>query len=325
MIHSGSGVEPDTGDSFYLTDVSTRDKPWDIHKFHATQISQLYKGTIHDRYSERIDNCGGILEFSLLVDLETGEIRFKLKTAKFCRCRHCSICQWRRQEMWRARFFSALPRIRQAYPDARFLFLTLTVRNCELTELRSTLTQMNKSWELLSKRKAFPALGWLRSVEVTRSTNGTAHPHFHALLMVNPSFFTHGYLSQKKWTELWQSCLKVDYTPIVNVKAVKPSKGSEDSEVATQLMKALCETLKYSVKPEDLVSDQAWLTELTTQLHKTRAVAVGGVFKTFISDEEPEDLIHSELDEDEPESECSIWFGWREAVARYYKIDRSDS
>ena len=226
--------------------------------------------------------------------------------------------------MWRARFFGALPRIRQAYPAARFLFLTLTVRNCELSELRSTLTWMNKSWELLSKRKAFPALGWLKSVEVTRSINGTAHPHFHALLMVNPGYFKRGYLSHENWRLLWQSCLKVDYLPHASVQAIKAGKGLGDVEAAEDLMKQICHTLKYSVKPEDLVSDQAWLTELTTQLHKTRAVAVGGVFKTFISDEEPEDLIHSELDEDEPEGDCSIWFGWREAVARYYKIDRPD-
>jgi plasmid rolling circle replication initiator protein Rep len=323
MSHLESGFEPDSEDTFYLRDVSPRDKPWDIHKLHSCQTGQLYQGTIFDAYSQRITTCGGILEFGFVLNSITGEIKLKLKMAHFCRVRHCSVCQWRRQEMWRARFFAAMPRIRKDYPTARFVFLTLTVRNCELTELRSHLTWMNKSWELLTKRKVFPALGWLKSVEVTRSINDTAHPHFHALLMVPASYFGNAYLSQQKWTELWQACLKVDYLPIVNVKAVKANRFATDDQVSDQLMKALCETLKYSVKPEDLVTNREWLVELTTQLHKTRAVAVGGVFKSYISDEEPEDLIHSDLDEDDSSGSESVWFGWREAVARYYKIQGS--
>lgn len=324
MNQSESGFTLDSHDEFYLTDVSPKDKPWDVHRLQADQVRSLYLGTVFDRYAERIDNCSGILEFSFLANPETAEVGLKLKTARFCRVRHCPVCQWRRSLVWRARFFQALPRIRKEYPTARFLFLTLTVRNCELSDLRSHLAWMNKSWERLTKRKQFPALGWLKSVEVTRSTNGTAHPHFHAILMVNPSYFSHGYVPQAKWTEFWKEALRADYIPVVNVKAVKPTKGSSDQQVADELAKALCETLKYSVKPDDLVSDREWLVELTTQLHKTRAVAVGGVFKNFLSEEEPEDLIHVDENSDEPLSDNSLWFGWREMLQRYLKCQGSE-
>lgn len=319
MIQSESGFKPNSDDQFYLTDISVKDKPWDVHRFQADQVTSLYRGTAFDRYAERIDNCSGLLEFSFLLNPETAEIGLKLKTARFCRVRYCPVCQWRRSLVWRARFFQALPKIRKEYPTSRFLFLTLTVRNCELSELRSCLTHMNKSWERLTKRKQFSALGWLKSVEVTRSTNGTAHPHFHAILMVNASYFSHGYIPQEKWTELWKEALRADYTPVVNVKSVKPAKGSTKDQFSDQLSKALCETLKYSVKPDDLVSDREWLLELTTQLHKTRAVAVGGVFKNFLSEEEPEDLIHVDENSDEPTSDDSVWFGWREMLQRYLK------
>jgi plasmid rolling circle replication initiator protein Rep len=319
MNQSESGFALDSHDQFYLTDVSPKDKPWDKHRFQADQVKALYRGTAFDRYAERIDNCSGLLEFSFLVNSETAEIGLKLKTARFCRVRHCPVCQWRRSLVWRARFFQALPRIRKEFPTARFLFLTLTVKTCELSELRSCLAHMNKSWERLTKRKQFPALGYLKSTEVTRSTNGTAHPHFHAILMVPQNYFSRNYLSQEKWTELWREALRVDYTPVVNVKAVKPAKGSSEDQLGEQLAKALCETLKYSVKPDDLVSDREWLLELTTQLHKTRAVAVGGVFKNFLTDEEPEDLIHIDENSDEPTSDNSLWFGWREMLQRYLK------
>jgi hypothetical protein len=180
---------------------------------------------------------------------------------------------------------------------------------------------MNKSWQRLAQRKGFPAIGFVRSTEVTRSKDGLAHPHFHALLLVSSSYFGGQYLKQSEWRELWQSALRVDYLPVVNVKAVKPKKGeSPDSGIAI----AILETLKYGVKEADLLADSRWLIELTRQLHKTRAVAVGGVLKAFFSEEEPEDLIHVDEDEESEvlNQDTNLWFGWREMIKKYIKIER---
>lgn len=227
--------------------------------------------------------------------------------------------------MWRARFFQSLPKLLEDYPNHKFLFLTLTVKNCPLEELRANLTWMNKSWEKLTKRKQFPAVGWVKAVEVTKAKDNQAHPHFHAILMVPSSYFQGKlYLSHRNWLELWKSCLRVDYEPWVNIKAVRPKFGGSEDDKAKALDKiahALCETLKYSVKEADLISDPQWLGELTKQLHKTRAVAVGGLFKDYLSDKEPEDLINSGLEDDEvSESDPKFWFGWRERYKRYQSM-----
>jgi len=298
-----------------LSDVSERDKPWDIHRANADKVRDMYQGTEHDRYAERIKTCSQHLGFILLSGKEGGT-EFKLHKAKFCRVRLCPVCQWRRSMMWRARFFKVFPKVQEDYPKARYIFLTLTVRNCPLEELRDTIKGMNEAWHRLVKRTAFsPVLGWIKSVEVTRSKDGLAHPHFHIILMVKPSYFSGtGYISQEKWTELWKDVLRVHYTPVVNVKAIK-GKGDK-----TSIFSALCETLKYSVKESDLTSNTEWLVELTNQLSKTRAVAIGGIFKSYLSESEPEDLIHSDEDEEERfsyEDEADIWFGWRELVRKY--------
>lgn len=207
--------------------------------------------------------------------------------------------------------------------------MTLTVKSCELSELRPTLDWMSKSWQRMSQRKVFPAIGFARSTEVTRGGDDTAHPHFHALLMVPSTYFNGNYyLTQQDWTELWRSCLRVDYTPIVNIKAVKPNKkwlADNESGFATEqkLAGAIVETFKYSIKPEDLVGngselDRQWLLQLTKQLEKTRAIALGGVFKNYLSESEPEDLV-GESDEGDDVSASSIYFGWREVVQRYIK------
>jgi plasmid rolling circle replication initiator protein Rep len=186
---------------------------------------------------------------------------------------------------------------------------------------------MNQAWTRLSQRKQFPAIGFVKSTEITRGADSTAHPHFHCLLMVESSYFKGtNYLSQEKWTNLWKESLRIDYTPVVNVKAVKEnSKKITESDAALKpkvggIEGAICETFKYSVKPDDLISsDPDWLVELTSQLHKTRSIALGGLFKEYLSEEEPEDLI-GESDENEP-TVYDVVFGWREWVNRYAKVD----
>ncbi len=302
-------------DNLYLSDVSPQDKPWDTHRANATAVQGLYDAGGNARYAARIRECSKLLGFALQAQ-DSGDLKLKLQQASCCRVRHCPVCQWRRMLMWRARFFQAVPKVLEDYPTARWLFITFTVMNCPLDELRDTLGHMNKAWERMSKRKQFPAIGFVKSVEVTRSKIGEAHPHFHCLLLVSSSYFGGQYIKQKEWRVLWQQALRADYLPGVDVRAVKPRQGEQGNEITI----ALLETLKYGVKESDLMHDAAWLTELTKQLHKTRAVSVGGVLKEYLSEEEPEDLIHAEGEEPaEGDSEVSVWFGWREMVKRYAK------
>ena len=156
-----------------LTDYSKRDAPWDTHRAQAQDVMAIYE-TVKDfeRYAERISGCSGVLRFGMVVDPETGELRLKLREAQFCRVRNCPVCQWRRSMMWQARFYQALPKIEQEHPKARWLFLTLTVPNCPVNELRSTLQDMNKAWNRLRLRKEFkPVLGFIRTTEVTAEKN----------------------------------------------------------------------------------------------------------------------------------------------------------
>jgi plasmid rolling circle replication initiator protein Rep len=302
------------GSSPYLTDISKSDKPWDKHRRNSGVVQNLYLSSELPQYGERMKQCANQLGF-ILEAKDEGEARFRLSQARFCRVRHCPVCQWRRTLVWRARLINALPKVLEAHPKARWIFVTLTVRNCPLTELRTTIDGMNKAWSRLVKRKDFPAIGFLRSLEVTRNAEtDEAHPHFHALLMVNSSYFTHGYVSQQKWRELWGSCLKVDYLPVVNVKTAKDKTGQDS------VIHAILETAKYSVKEEDLTFSVEWLQELTIQLHKTRAINVGGILKEYLKDEEPEDLIHTNEEEEKPVVEDTatlLWFDWMSQVKRY--------
>lgn len=189
-------------------------------------------------------------------------------------------------------------------------------------DLRETLGKMGKAWTRLAKDKQFPAVGWLRSVEVTRSKDGRgmAHPHYHCLLLVPAGYFSgRDYLNQKEWEALWQKALKVDYPPNVYVSAVTGKKKGRGTEKNLSENEAILETLQYSVKPSDLVEDQGWLVGLTTQMKNLRTVATGGVLKEFFKEleDEPKDLIHVNEDGEKDDSIASIFFDWEERFKRY--------
>lgn len=294
-----------------LADLSERDKPWDKHRNNVDKVSAHYRGSEFNNLSDRTFFCSDFLDFRLTPGDE-GDLKLKLASARFCRVRHCPVCQWRRSLMWKAKAYKVLPKIVEKYPKHRWLFVTLTVRNCPIIELRQTLDWMNQSFKRFTKLKDWPADGWLKSVEVTRGKNGSAHPHFHCLLMVPPSYFSHGYLSQAKWVELWQRCLRIDYKPVMDVQAVK--KGEQPMQLVPEL-------LKYCVKESDLVADREWFLELTRQLHKTRAIATGGVLKQYLREleQEPEDLIGKD-ESGENDEGGHLYFGWKRNVKKYKLI-----
>lgn len=301
----------------YLSDLSERDKLWDEHRAEAEAVEALYVQANLPNYGGKVHDCSRWLGF-LLQPEDTGELKLKLAEARFCRVRQCPVCQWRRAMKWRARFLTAAPRVTEAYPTHRWLFLTLTVANCPVEELRATLQLMGKSWERLTKRKTWSGVGWIRSTEVTRSKNGYAHPHYHCLILVRSSYFTHGYINQSEWTQIWKECLRVEYTPVVHVTAVKSKNGKGEAA----LQKAILETMKYGVKVQDLTADANWLAELTHQVRNTRAISIGGVLRDFIKDEEPVDLIHDEDEDPEvKEKEAELWFSWQSLRRKYVKAN----
>lgn len=301
----------------YLSDWSEKDSSWDRRRAESQDVQQVYllapEGQF-ERYAQRIAQCSTVLEYGMILDEESGAIVLKLKRTQFCRVRHCPVCQWRRSMMWQARFFQALPAIQYAYPSAKWIYLTLTVRNLEVSGVREMISHLNASFVRLSQRNAWPGLGWVRSLELTRGEDGSAHPHIHALVMVPPGYFGKGYLSHDKWVKLWRSCARLDYDPMVNVQVVKPKAPGLEG-----LHGALVETFKYSIKPSDMVADEIWFWKMTEQLHKTRFIGLGGCLRGFFSVDEPitdDELIHADGEAGEG-NEGGMYFGWRTDERRY--------
>lgn len=314
MSETGISDGAINSDAPSLSDLSERDKPWDKHRGNADKVSAYYAGSEFQSYSARIHDCSELLDFRLVPDSSDGLFKLKLSSARFCRVRHCPVCQWRRSLMWKAKAYKVLPKIVEQFPTYRWLFVTLTVRNCPIIELRLTLDWMHESFKRLTKLKDFPAIGWIKSTEVTRGKDGSAHPHFHCLLMVHPGYFGKNYLKQAEWVDMWRRCLRIDYNPVLDVQAIK--KGNNPSSLVPEL-------LKYCTKESDLVSDRSWFLELTRQMHKSRTVATGGLLKDYLREleQEPEDLVGKDDEGEEFVDEGHLYFGWKRKEKKYKLVN----
>lgn len=355
MPPAGGAVKSGAQDSYtYITDVSSdrRDTRWDSHKAASESVAGAYKRLAVSRYdccnnpvsetqldaaifkqAVKMSECGSWLAF-----VRGGEGGLKLSRASFCKGKMCTMCQWRRSLRWKKKMWDAVPELIAQYPDARFLFLTLTVRNCDITELKPTLSLMNRGLTRLLKREELGGvLGFLRTTEVTRAKDGSAHPHFHLLLMVSPSMLSgRGYVTQKRWQELWQECCKLDYPPVVDIRTVKERtarKNGGDDElpegVSAGLARAVKEVTKYTTKEGMKVGKAPafdwWYFELAKQLYRARLISTGGVIKEALQvtdadetgKESNEDLIMRKKEKDDSGGGVEIHFGWNPRIKRY--------
>jgi hypothetical protein len=133
------------------------------------------------------------------------------------------------------------------------------------------------------------------------------------LILLKDSYYKEDYLSTADWIALWKQCLRVDYSPILDVKAIQP----ESSPVGL-----IAEVLKYQCKESDLIADCDWFLEYVKQVHGTRAVGVGGVLRDYFREleEEPEDLIGHDEESTEKTEGPSLYFRWNRKIKKYVMV-----
>lgn len=253
------------------------------HKLQTNDIIIKFYETGFTKESEKIKQCGNFLEFALKENQITKETKNKLAGANFCKNRFCPMCNWRRVRNITGQLKDAFSVIQEKQKVAT-LFLTLTVSNPDVKDLKSTIAKMNKSFKKMSETKAFnnAVLGYFKSIEILgdKTPKGQAHPHFHILLIVKESYFKKSdYLNKAQWTEMWRKSLGVEYTPVVDVRRIK-SKNENFSDIDS----AIIETVKYSVKHTELVNrsnDDFYY--LYTQTKGMRFISAGGILKEHLN------------------------------------------
>ena len=311
-------------------------------KISSELLGQSYSRLGQDKKSERVLNCGSFLEFAHSISADgTISEKGKLYNANFCRDRLCPLCSWRKSY----KIFAQVSQIMNIIGDKyKFLFLTLTVPNCEPSELSTTLSAMVKGFARLIRFKPFKTsvLGYFRALEITRNkNNGSYHPHFHCVLAVPLNYSGKYYIKHSEWLDMWRKAMRDNSITQVDIRLVRPKKidsvGVDSSELlhsisSVPLGSAVAEVTKYSVKDSDyIIPDNEELTdkivlELSEALYHRRLTAFGGVFddafkQLQLQDIESDnaDLIHINDTIDDSLALLIVRYGWSCGV--YKMID----
>lgn len=306
-----------------------KDNNWKERKESTLDLAASYKRIGSNKYYRVLD-CSTFLEFRL-----TTVNDLKLTNANFCKVRLCPMCSWRRSLKIFGQVSRVMDHVEENY-NYKYIFLTLTVKNCYGEDLKDTLDLMTKAFNKMNQRKTFKQVvkGYFRSLEITyNKKDDTYHPHFHMILAVDNNYFTNSriYLSQENWTNLWRSCLKVDYTPIVDVRRIR-----EDNNKG--FGKAVAETAKYTVKAEDfLIRDEKGnikenLTDevvksLDKALHRKRLTSFGFIFKEIhkklnLDDAEDGDLTNTDNEDlREDLTNIILRYQWNIGIKNYVLVE----
>ncbi|ECT2894331.1 TPA: protein rep [Salmonella enterica] len=226
-----------------------------------------------------------------------------------CRSRHCQNCQRIKAFVWQEKMKEIFPDLISKYPNHKYLFITFTVKNPKLKNLKSVLICMSRAYAKMFQRKAFKKwfVGDIRSTEITRGNSGEdeAHPHFHALICVHPTYFKGvNYMSADVWGKNWGECLEAEFKkegleynaadypkgfPRVDIRLAKSADRKTDitnkniTEHGEQLINYV---LKYSVKGSDLLKNgkaDQWFWEFDKQVKNIRMIAASGDIKKSLA------------------------------------------
>lgn len=297
---------------------SGRAAPWKHHKLMNELLSKAY-GAVDASKALRLLECGTYLRFKVYSDGTR-----KLDRLNSCRVRLCPLCSWRRSLKTFHNTNAVCVELAKE-KDYRYIMLTLTVRNCTGDDLSKTIDHLFESWNRLLQLAAIKKAvkGWVRTLEVTHNTNHNSksfdsyHPHFHALLCVNKSYFKkQDYIKHEKWVALWRSSARLDYDPDVDVRVIRRSVKNglidaiEDRDIkSAAIASATAEVSKYAVKAEDYIIPTDWdltvdaVAVLDAALANRRLIAYGGNMRAMkrklqLDDEENGDLINVDQSEE---------------------------
>lgn len=226
-----------------------------------------------------------------------------------CRSRHCQNCQRIKAFVWQEKMREIFPDLIANYPAHKYLFITFTVKNPKITNLRLVLLCMTRAYAKMFQRKAFKKwfVGDIRATEITRGKSGSdeAHPHFHALICVHPSYFQGAnYMPADVWGKAWGECLAAEFKkegleynaadypkgfPRVDIRLAKSADRKTDitnKNIHEHGEQVINYVLKYSVKGSDLLRDgkaDAWFWEFDKQVKGIRMIAASGDIKKSLA------------------------------------------
>jgi plasmid rolling circle replication initiator protein Rep len=172
----------------------------------------------------------------------------------------------------------------ESYPDKKYSFITLTVKNCKVEDIRATVKKMAKMWDKIrinNRGLRKELIGFARSFEITyNKKRQDFHPHFHIIAIWD------GRAEHREVIRLWlhyarAEGLEVDIKAQDGREIINKQGAAETEEDVT---KAVLETYKYETKDEDLENMNIMTFKaFAAQMSGLRSASLGGIIKEIAS------------------------------------------
>ena len=140
-----------------------------IKKIEADKIAVYYS---YSEKTPKISDCSVTLWRETWEHISTLDKK-ELYSSNNCQLRFCPVCSWRKALKSSAILYTNLSKME----NVNFLFLTLTLKNCEILDLKDTLKLMSQSFDRLRKLNNGKNIkGYIRALEITVSKMENAPP-----------------------------------------------------------------------------------------------------------------------------------------------------
>ena len=254
-------------------------------KLETNKLSEMLADTKFHEISSRMHQSGASIKTkwkcgkSILIDTNKSGIRYEP---------YSNYCE--RRKIY-AKFMNNSQLIINEYPKHTWHFVTLTTKNCHVSNLRNAINTLNSSFQRLIRGDKFSRYfkqnqieygnaGYFKSIEISMCENDDmmCRPHIHILFHLPPSFYYPvNYISLKKLEELWKTALSCnipsDYEPSVDKKKI----DHEISDIAC--------VGSYIVKHEINLSKNKEFTVLYIEnIRRARLISKAGTLRDITKD-----------------------------------------
>ena len=309
-------------------------------------VEKFAKRYVSEEMAEQVKNCANWIQF---IENKERDVSKWLR-ANTCKWRFCPMCAMRKSYRDALKISTVMAWMKDEHKKA-FIMLTLTTPNVKAEDLPATIDRLNKGWHKLFKRNDIADRanhGFARKLEITydgektitrdmwegkgkhkgkpraeyftrlglkigdaNPNYDTYHPHFHALVAVNKSYFTsRDYISHAKWLRYWQESMQ---DPSITQVDVRRMKNDDVRELA-----------KYAAKDEDYTVDKHVFDTFYKALKGRQYQTFSGLFaagnKKFKAKE-----LEKYITPDKTEYMYEVFYRWRGTEYEQQKLRRLDA
>ena len=248
-------------------------------------------------FANDLRGCGSQLLFKHYYTQDSYRLAHMRSCRRHMLCRFCSSIRATKQAM---SYHAKMLQVLKDNPKLKPVFITLTVKNGDdLGERFNHLMSNFKAMQMARRKwlvrgtghnELCKAHGIVYAVEITNKGRGW-HPHIHMVALVDD------WIDGKKLSQQWEAI--TGDSKIVDVRRLKPSKGTKNKGTKNDYMEAFIEVFKYALKFSEMSHFDIWLAHETLS-PDGRLKRLQGSIGLFRGVKVPEKMTDEQLSDDLP-------------------------